>query len=131
MFIDVVRRHIATLPAENAGWLAGLRDPLVGKALTLIHDKPAHDWTHRVAGETGRLVAFGAGRTFHRGGRNAADALSRQMAHADCSAELLTSGNANVASIAADIGYDSEAAFSRAFKKMIGVPPSAWRRQRA
>ena len=45
MFIDMVRRYIKTLPAEKAGWLAGLRDPLVGKALTLIHDKPAHGWT--------------------------------------------------------------------------------------
>ena len=83
MFIEVVRRHLETLPPEQAGWLAGLRDPFVGKALSLMHGAPAHNWTiEELAKEVG-AVALGAGRAFHRPRRHSADALSRQMADAD------------------------------------------------
>jgi AraC-like DNA-binding protein len=127
MFIDVVRRYIATLPAENAGWLAGLRDPMVGKALTLIHDKPAHGWTiESLAKQTGLSRSVLAERFAEVVGIPPMHYLAKWRMQ--IAAELLSGGNANVASIAARIGYESEAAFSRAFKKMIGVPPSAWRR---
>ena len=126
MFIDVVRRYIATLPAEKAGWLAGLRDPMVGKALTLIHDKPAHDWTiESLAKQAGLSRSVLAERFTAVVGMPPMHYLAKWRMQ--IAAELLSSGNANVASIAAKIGYDSDAAFSRAFKKVIGVPPSAWR----
>ncbi len=127
MFIDVVRRYISALPAENGGWLAGLRDPLVGKALTLIHDKPAHGWTiESLAKQAGLSRSVLAERFTQVVGIPPMHYLAKWRMQ--LASELLSGGNANVASIAAEIGYDSEAAFSRAFKKMIGTPPSAWRR---
>jgi len=128
MFIDVVRRYIATLPPENAGWLAGLRDPMVGKALTLIHDKPAHDWTiESLAKQAGLSRSVLAERFTQVVGMPPMHYLARWRMQ--IASELLRSGNANIASIAARIGYESEVAFSRAFKKMIGVPPSSWRQR--
>ena len=127
MLIDVVRRYIATLPAEKAGWLAGLRDPLVGKALALIHDKRAHDWTiESLAKQAGLSRSVLAERFTAVVGIPPMHYLAKWRMQ--IASELLSSGNADVGSIAARIGYESEAAFSRAFKKMIGVPPSAWRR---
>jgi len=129
MFIDVVRRYIATLPAEKAGWLAGLRDPMVGKALTLIHDKPAHNWTiESLAKQAGLSRSVLAERFAEVVGIPPMHYLAKWRMQ--IAAELLSGSNANVASIAVRVGYDSEAAFSRAFKKMIGVPPSAWRHDR-
>jgi hypothetical protein len=82
MFIEVVRRHLEALPPEQAGWLAGLRDPFVGKALSLMHAKPAHNWTiEDLAKDVGLSRSVLAGVSRPR--RHAADALSRQMADAD------------------------------------------------
>jgi AraC-like DNA-binding protein len=126
MFIDVVRRYIATLPSENAGWLAGLRDPVIGKALTLIHDKPAQEWTiEMLAKQAGVSRSVLAERFTQIVGIPPMHYLAKWRMQ--IASELLGSGNMNVAGIAAHIGYESEAAFSRAFKKMIGVPPSACR----
>jgi AraC-like DNA-binding protein len=127
MFIDVLRRYIETLPPQNTGWLAGLRDPFVGKALALIHDKPAHDWTiETLARQSGVSRTVLAERFTELVGIPPMHYLAKWRMQ--IASELLSSGSANIARIAADIGYESEAAFSRAFKKMIGVPPSAWRR---
>jgi AraC-like DNA-binding protein len=127
MFVDVLRRHIEALSPQNAGWLAGLRDPFVGKALSLLHSKPAHDWTiEELAKQVGQSRSVLAERFMLLVGTPPIHYLAKwrmQMA-----SELLSGSNANLASIAAKIGYESEAAFSRAFKKMIGVPPSEWRR---
>ena len=128
MFIEVVRRHLEALPPGKSGWLAGLRDPLVGKALSLMHARPAHPWTIEELAHDVGAVALGAGRALRRARRPAADALSRQLAHAD-RVGTPEQGGANIATVAAETGYGSEAAFSRAFKKMVGVPPSAWRRR--
>ena len=130
MFIEVVRRYLESLPPGQSGWLAGLRDPFVGKALSLMHGAPAHAWTiEALAHDVGRLP-LGAGRTLRRAGRPAADALSRQLAHADRRGPAERRHD-NIATIAAETGYGSEAAFSRAFKKMVGLPPAAWRRRKA
>jgi transcriptional regulator GlxA family with amidase domain len=127
MFIDVLRRYLETLPAEQAGWLAGLRDPLVGKALSLMHAKPAYDWTlDELAKQAGLSRSVLAERFMQFVGIPPMQYLAKWRMQ--IAAELLTGSNVNVGTIAAQIGYESEAAFSRAFKKMIGVPPSAWRR---
>jgi AraC-like DNA-binding protein len=127
MFIDVVRRYLATLPPEQAGWLAGLRDPAVGKALALMHDKPAHDWTiEELAKQAGVSRSVLAERFTELVGIPPMHYLAKWRMQ--IASELLTGSKANLASIAAEIGYESEAAFSRAFKKMVGVPPSTWRR---
>jgi AraC-like DNA-binding protein len=115
------------LPAEQAGWLAGLRDPMVGKALSLLHAKSAHSWTlEELAKETGVSRSVLAERFTQFVGIPPMQYLSKWRMQ--IATELLTGSHTNVAGIAARIGYESEAAFSRAFKKMIGVAPSAWRR---
>lgn len=127
MFIEVVRRHLESLPPEKSGWLAGLKDPFIGKALSLMHAHPARRWTlDDLACEVGLSRSVLAERFTEIVGTPPLQYLARwrmQIALAGLS------GNANIARIAADIGYESEAAFSRAFKKMMGVPPSAWRRR--
>ena len=126
MFIEVVRRHLEALPPEQAGWLAGLRDPFVGKALSLMHAAPSHNWTIDVlAKEVGLSRSVLAERFADLVGIPPMHYLAKWRMQ--IASELLSGGNANVATIAAEIGYESEAAFSRAFKKMMGVPPSVWR----
>jgi AraC-like DNA-binding protein len=131
MFVEVIRRYLADLPAESgqAGWLAGLRDEFVGRALGLLHDRAAHDWTlDELAREVGMSRSAFAERFTRLVGEPPIQYLMRwrmQMA-----ARLLTEGSAKVGAIALEVGYDSEAAFSRAFKKVAGVSPAAWRQRR-
>ena len=130
MFIDVVRRYIATLPPGQSGWLAGLRDPFVGKVLSLMHAKPAHGWTiEELARQAGMSRSVLAERFMDLVGIPPMHYLAKWRMQ--LASELLAGSSANLASIAADIGYESEAAFSRAFKKMVGVSPSIWRRSLA
>ena len=126
MFVDVLRRYVAALPPQHTGWLAGLRDPHLSKALALIHDRPAHNWTVEALAKESALSRTVLAERFTKiVGIPPMHYLAKWRMQ--IASELLSTGNSNVASIAADIGYESEAAFSRAFKKMIGVPPSAWR----
>jgi AraC-like DNA-binding protein len=128
MFIEVVRRHLEGLPAEQAGWLAGLRDPFIGKALSLLHAQPAYNWTiEELAKQVGQSRSVLAERFSDLVGTPPLHYLAKWRMQ--IASESLCAGSANVASIAAEIGYESEAAFSRAFKKIIGVPPSVWRRR--
>ncbi len=128
MFIEVIRRHLEALPPEQAGWLAGLRDPFVGKALSLLHERPANNWTiEELAKHVGLSRSVLAERFTFLVGTPPLHYLAKWRMQ--IASELLSGGNVNVASVAAEIGYESEAAFSRAFKKAIGVPPSAWRRR--
>ncbi|MGB6449899.1 MAG: AraC family transcriptional regulator [Steroidobacteraceae bacterium] len=128
MFIEVVRRHLEAMPPEQAGWLAGLRDPFVGRALSLMHGSPAYGWTIE---ELGRKVGLSRSVLAER----FADLLGmppiQYLANwrMQIAARILSDASANIASIAEEIGYESEAAFSRAFKKLVGVSPSVWRRR--
>ena len=130
MFIEVVRRHLESLPPSQAGWLAGLRDPFVGKALSLIHGAPSRAWTiDQLAHDVGLSRSVLAERF--------ADLVGMPPMHylaswrMQIAAGLLSGGTKNIATIADETGYGSEAAFSRAFKKMVGMPPAAWRRRKA
>jgi AraC-like DNA-binding protein len=126
MFIEVVRRHLESLPPERTGWLAGLRDSFVGKALSVMHGDPARGWTiEELAREAGLSRSVLAERFVAFVGMPPMSYLGKWRMQ--IAAGLLSGGNANMATIAAEVGYGSEAAFSRAFKKMAGVPPSAWR----
>jgi AraC-like DNA-binding protein len=126
MFIDVVRRYIEALPPQDTGWLAGLRDPAVGKALALIHARPSFNWTiEGLARQCGTSRTVMAERFVRFVGVPPMHYLAKWRMQV--ASEMLKRGNANMAIIAAEIGYESEASFSRAFKKMMGVPPSAWR----
>ena len=129
MFIEVVRDYIEHLSPQHAGWLGGLRDPIVGPALSELHESPAHPWTlaelaHKIA--TSRTVL--AERFAEMVGVTPMLYLTRWRLQ--LAAERLASGSAKVATIGAEVGYESEAAFSRAFKRETGLSPVAWRQQR-
>ena len=127
MFIEVVRRHLESLPPEKLGWLAGLRDPSVGKALSLMHGRPAHAWTiDELARDAGASRSVLAGRFAQLVGLPPMHYLANWRMQI---ASGLLSRGVNIAAIAAETGYGSEAAFSRAFKKVVGVAPSDWRRR--
>jgi len=128
MFVDVLRGYLAALPSEQVGWLAGLRDPMIARALSLMHGKPSHNWTiEELAKQAGLSRSTMAERFTHLVGLPPMHYLAKWRMQ--IAAELLTSSNANIARIATETGYGSEESFSRAFKKMVGVAPSAWRRR--
>ena len=130
MFVEVVRRHLAAMPAEDTGWLAGLRDPVVGRALLLLHDRPAEAWTlDRLARDAAASRSALAERFAHLVGEPPMHYLARWRMQ--LAARLLSDARAKVSSVAAQVGYDSEAAFSRAFKKLAGISPAAWRARQA
>jgi AraC-like DNA-binding protein len=127
MFIDVLREYIEALPPQERGWLAGLRDPFIGKALSLIHAKPAHAWTlDELAKLIGQSRSVLAERFADLVGIPPIHYLSKWRMQ--IAAELLKRGTKSLSEIAAEVGYESDSAFSRAFKKTTGVAPSAWRR---
>lgn len=127
MFVEAIRRHIESLPADSAGWLAGLRDPFVGRTLTLIHSKPAQGWTvEDLARSVGVSRSALAERFTALVGQPPMQYLGRWRLL--LAGDLLRSGQRTVAAIAGEVGYDSEAAFSRAFKRELGMSPAAWRR---
>ena len=126
MFVEVVRRYLVGLPAEQTGWLAGLRDRTVGRALALLHEHPGEAWTlEKLAKDVGLSRSALAERFAHFVGAPPMQYLARWRMQV--AARLLADGRAKVSSVALQVGYDSEAAFSRAFKKVAGVPPAAWR----
>lgn len=127
MFVDVVRRHIDALPQGARSWLSGLRDPHVGAALALIHGRPADAWTlDSLAREVGLSRSAFAERFAHFMQETPIYYLTRWRMQ--LATRLLERSGAGVAQVAVEVGYDSEAAFNRAFKKIVGVPPGAWRR---
>lgn len=125
MFINVARRYLNGLSEEATGWLAGLRDRFVGKALALLHERPERAWT---VDELGREVGLSR-LALHERFVNLLDyAPMHYLANwrIQLGARLLRESNRTVAAIALDVGYDSEAAFSRAFKRFVGLPPATW-----
>jgi AraC-like DNA-binding protein len=129
MFVDVVRRYLESLPPDRTDWLAGLRDPLIGRALAALHRSPARDWTiESLARNVGLSRSALAERFTQFVGTPPMQYLANWRMQ--LAANHLLSGTESVALIAGRVGYESEAAFSRAFKKMVGKPPSQWRAQR-
>lgn len=129
LFVDVIRRYLETLPGEKVGWLAGLRDPLVARALALLHDAPARDWTlDALAAQAGTSRSVLAERFGHFIGQPPMRYL-RQL-RMQLAGRLLAEDGAKVVAVAAAVGFESEAAFSRAFKQCVGLSPDEWRRRR-
>jgi AraC-like DNA-binding protein len=130
MFVELVRRYLDGLPEGQTGWLAGLRDRFVGRALALMHERPGADWNIDTLAEK---VGLSRSALHERFAEFTGQPPMQYLAHwrMQIASGLLTQTNANVASIALEVGYESEAAFSRAFKRATGVPPATWRRQRA
>ena len=128
VFIETLRAYIARLPAEQTGWLAGARDSEVGKTLALMHREPSHPWTLAdLAREAGISRSVLAERFRHYLNETPMAYLTRWRLQ--LGAQMLGSTNYSVAQIAGDVGYESEAAFNRAFKRDFGVPPARFRTQ--
>ena len=129
LFVEVLRRHVDSLPAEQTGWLAGVRDPGVGRALALLHERPAEAWSlERLSAEAGLSRSSLHERFVHFIGQPPMQYLTRwrmQLA----SGRLRETG-AKLVEVALGVGYESEAAFCRAFKREVGVSPGAWRREK-
>jgi AraC-like DNA-binding protein len=126
MFVEVIRMHMNDLADNNTGWLAGLRDPLVGRVLTLLHARPAHAWTlEELASQAAASRSALADRFTEIVGCPPIQYLTQWRMQ--IAAKRLTDPGVKVAAIAHDVGYESEAAFSRAFKKFVGRSPSQWR----
>lgn len=130
MFVNAVRRYAGGPLANGTGWLAGLGDRYVGRALALMHEQPAQDWT---IDEIGRQVGLSRSALHERFVQLVGMAPMQYLAQwrMQAAARLLLETRATVASIALEVGYDSEAAFARAFKRLVGSPPAAWRRERS
>jgi AraC-like DNA-binding protein len=128
VFVDAARRYLDNLPEGASGWLAGLRDRHVGRALALLHERAADAWT---LDELGRRVGLSRSALHERFLRYVGLPPMHYLAQwrMQLGANLLRDGRATVATIAQEVGYDSEAAFARAFKRAVGVPPAAWRRR--
>jgi AraC-like DNA-binding protein len=127
LFVEVVRRYLSSMAADQGGWLAGLRDPVVGHALALLHGRPADPWSlDRLAREIGVSRSLLAGRFTEMTGQPPMRYLTRWRIQLAC--RMLANDSAKVSKVALDVGYESEAAFSRAFKALAGTSPAAWRR---
>jgi len=126
LFVEVLRRHMVRLPAESTGWLAALNDSIVGRALTLVHADPARRWTAEdLARESGSSRTVLAERFNALLGKPPIEyVISWRI---QLAAERLRGSRDGIAMIAADVGYESEAAFNRAFKRVTGVTPGRWR----
>jgi len=126
LFVDTLRRYVATLPEQQLGWLAGARDPVVGRSLALLHNRVAQPWTIAdLADEVGISRSALVDRFTRYLDEPPMTYLTRwRLQLAKRSLERTSRG---VADIAADVGYESEAAFSRAFKREFGDPPGRFR----
>jgi AraC-like DNA-binding protein len=130
MFVEVVRRHLETMSDTQTGWLAGLHDPLVARTLALLHGAAAHRWTlDELAAQAGSSRSVLAERFSQRVGQPPMQYLTQWRMQ--LAARLLAEPRAKIVAVAEAVGYESEAAFSRAFKKSVGVAPTAWRRHMA
>jgi AraC-like DNA-binding protein len=126
LFVDTLRRYVASLPEQQTGWLAGSRDPIVGKSLGLLHSRIAHPWTIAdLANEVGISRSALVKRFTQYLSEPPMTYLTRWRLQ--LAARSLERTSRGVAEIAADIGYESEAAFNRAFKREFGQPPGQYR----
>jgi AraC-like DNA-binding protein len=126
LFVEVVRNYVDTLPPENAGWFSGLRDPNVGRALQRLHESPARAWSlEELAKEAGVSRSILAERFAHFVGVPPIQYLAQWRIQ--LAASLVRSSTSSLAEIAQHVGYGSEAALSKAFKRWVGVAPAFYR----
>lgn len=127
IFVEVVRLCLESLPAHETGWLSALRDPSVGRVLAMLHEGPAYPWTvNELAHRAGMSRAALAARFTHLVGHAPMQYLT--LWRMQLAARLLADGTAKVAAVGEQVGFRSEAAFSRTFKRVTGLSPAAWRR---
>jgi AraC-like DNA-binding protein len=130
LLVEAVRSYIADLPPGQTGWLAGLRDPAVGRGLALLHAEPARDWT---AEDLARAVGMSRSSFTERFTKLVGQPPITYLTkwRLQVAAIRLRDASASIAQTGYQVGYESEAAFNRAFKREFGVPPAAWRRAAA
>jgi AraC-like DNA-binding protein len=127
LFVEVLRRYVDGLPPDQTGWLAGMRDPAVGRALSLMHARPAEPWTLERLGEKAALSRSTLHERFvHFIGQPPMQYLTQWRMQ--LAARWLRDTDAKVIDIALEVGYENEAAFARAFRRTVGESPGAWRR---
>jgi AraC-like DNA-binding protein len=129
LFVETLRRYISSLPPDQTGWLAGARDPVVGRALALLHKEPDSAWT---ISDLARSVGLSRTRLAERFRHYLGESPMAYLAQwrLKLAAEILQSSETSVAEVAATVGYGSEAAFNRAFKREFACPPAQYRRMR-
>ena len=126
LFVEVLRRYAARLPPSAHGWFAALNDPVLGRAMWHVHGNPGHRWTvddlARECGTSRTVLAERFNDVLGQAPIEYVTSWRMQLA-----AERMRTGADSLAVIASDVGYDSEAAFNRAFKRVTGVAPGRWR----
>jgi len=130
LFVEALRAHIDSLPPEQSGWLAGLRDPQVGRCLMLMHGQPAHPWSVESLARQVHLSRSALAERFTALVGVPPMQYLKQWRLA-AAARMLSSDRRKLLRIAEAVGYETEASFSRAFKSAYGVSPGAWRSARA
>ena len=128
LVIQAIRSWIAGEPVGQTGWLGALQDPRIGRAMSLVHRDPAQPWSvASLARETAMSRSAFAARFSQLVGEPAVRYVTRWKMHA--ALMWLKEENAALSEIASRLGYESEAAFSRAFKRFVGISPGAARRR--
>jgi AraC-like DNA-binding protein len=126
LFAEVMRRYAEHLPAGETGWLAGLNDPQIARVLRLIHAEPKRNWTVAALGKEAGISRSALAERFSA---VVGESPMRYLAgwRMQLAKRLLREGGQGIAAIAAEVGYESEAAFNRAFRRLVGQPPATWR----
>jgi len=128
LFAEAVRQYMDSIPEGGSGWLGALRDRYVGRTLALLHEQPAFRWTVAALARRVGLSRSALGERFSAlVGTPPMQYLARWRI--SLAAAKLRQSNLSVLQVASDVGYESEAAFNRAFKREYGIPPARWRRQ--
>ena len=130
VLVDCLRQYVESLPAEQTGWLAALKDSVLGPAMVLLHAEPAERWT---VSRLARRVAVSRSILAERFTQALGVSPMRYLGQwrLQIAADLLRTTRLSLANVAGRVGYDSDAAFSRAFKRGLGVSPAAWRERRS
>jgi transcriptional regulator GlxA family with amidase domain len=128
LFVDTLRRYLAGLPEQELGWLAAARDPVIGKSLMLLHSRTAHAWT---IAELAKEVGLARSSLVQRFTKYLSEPPMAYLIRwrLQLAAWALASTSRGVAEVAEDVGYESEAAFNRAFKREFGLPPARYRNE--
>ena len=128
LFVDTLRRYLAGLPQQEVGWLAAARDPIIGKSLMLLHSRTQHPWT---IAELAKEVGLSRSSLVQRFTKYLSEPPMAYLIRwrMQLAARALASTSRGVAEIAEDVGYESEAAFNRAFKREFGSPPARYRNE--